>query len=81
MATHTSILKPIEKLKHLFFKNSINVKARTQQAIDKAEVGDYKELEQLAEILSKPFEEQPEFEDYAKMPPDWGKRISVSCSS
>ena len=53
----------------------------TQQAIDKAEVGDYKELEQLAEILSKPFEEQVEFEDYAKMPPDWGKRISVSCSS
>jgi uncharacterized protein YdiU (UPF0061 family) len=52
-----------------------------QQAIDKAEVGDYKKLEQLAEILSKPFEEQPEFEDYAKMPPDWGKRISVSCSS
>ena len=52
-----------------------------QQAIDKAEVGDYKELEQLAEILRKPFEEQPEFEDYAKMPPDWGKRISVSCSS
>jgi len=44
-------------------------------------VGDYKELEQLAEILSKPFDEQPEFEDYAKMPPDWGKRISVSCSS
>ena len=52
-----------------------------QQAIDKAEVGDYKELEQLAEILSKPFDEQPEFEDYAKMPPDWGKRISVSCTS
>ena len=52
-----------------------------QQAIDKAEVGDYKELEQLAEMLSKPFDEQPEFEDYAKMPPDWGKRISVSCSS
>ena len=52
-----------------------------QQAIDKAEVGDYKELEKLAKILSKPFEEQPEFEDYAKMPPDWGKRISVSCSS
>jgi uncharacterized protein YdiU (UPF0061 family) len=52
-----------------------------QQAIDKAEVGDYKELEQLAEVLSKPFDEQPKFEDYAKMPPDWGKRISVSCSS
>ena len=52
-----------------------------QQAIDKAEVGDYKELERLAEILSKPFDEQVEFEDYAKTPPDWGKRISVSCSS
>ena len=52
-----------------------------QQAIEKAEAGDYKELEQLAEVLSKPFDEQPAFEDYAKQPPDWGKRISVSCSS
>ena len=52
-----------------------------QQAIEKAETGDYEELERLAKILSRPFDEQTEFEDYAKQPPDWGKRISVSCSS
>ena len=52
-----------------------------QQAIEKAETGDYEELERLAKILSRPFDEQTEFLDYAKQPPDWGKRISVSCSS
>ena len=52
-----------------------------QQAIDKAEMGDYEELERLAQVLSQPFDEQTEFNDYAKQPPDWGKRISVSCSS
>ncbi|MGB2271670.1 MAG: protein adenylyltransferase SelO family protein, partial [Pseudomonadales bacterium] len=52
-----------------------------QQAIEKADVGDYKELEQLAKVLTQPFDEQLALEDYAKPPPDWGKRISVSCSS
>ena len=52
-----------------------------QQAIEKANVGDYKELEQLAKVLTQPFDEQLALEDYAKPPPDWGKRISVSCSS
>ncbi len=42
---------------------------------------DYTEIEKLRLILSKPFDEQPEFEDYAKEPPDWAKSIEVSCSS
>ncbi len=52
-----------------------------QQAISQAEQGDYTELERLATVLSQPFAEQTQYEDYAKPPPDWGKRISVSCSS
>lgn len=42
---------------------------------------DYAEIERLRSLLSKPFDEQPEFNDYAKEPPDWAKEIAVSCSS
>lgn len=42
---------------------------------------DYTEIELLRSILAKPFDEQSEFEDYAKEPPDWAKKIEVSCSS
>lgn len=52
-----------------------------QQAIKAAEAGDNSELETLFEILKHPFDEQPEFEKYAATPPDWGKELSISCSS
>ncbi|GHB70989.1 UPF0061 protein [Psychrosphaera saromensis] len=52
-----------------------------QQAIKSAEAGDNSELETLFEILKHPFDEQPEFENYAATPPDWGKELSISCSS
>lgn len=52
-----------------------------QQAIDKAEAGDYSEIETLHQILQKPFDEQPEYERYADAPPDWGKTLEISCSS
>jgi len=42
---------------------------------------DYSEIDRLLELLRKPFDEQPEFEQYATLPPDWAQRISVSCSS
>ncbi len=42
---------------------------------------DFSEIERLRSLLSRPFDEQPEFEDYAKEPPDWAKEIAVSCSS
>ena len=50
-------------------------------AIDKAEEGDFSELHRLAELLKRPFDEQPEFDDYAKLPPEWGKKMEISCSS
>ncbi|HZG54540.1 MAG TPA: YdiU family protein [Pyrinomonadaceae bacterium] len=42
---------------------------------------DYTELERLLEVLRAPFTEQPGREGYAESPPDWGKRLAVSCSS
>ncbi|MCG6411540.1 YdiU family protein [Vibrio fluvialis] len=52
-----------------------------QIAIDKAEEGDYSEVLRLAELLKHPFDEQPDSEDYAKLPPEWGKKLEISCSS
>lgn len=42
---------------------------------------DYTEIERLRGVLARPFDEQPEFDDYAKEPPDWAREIAVSCSS
>ncbi|OED44262.1 hypothetical protein ACH42_07990 [Endozoicomonas sp. (ex Bugula neritina AB1)] len=52
-----------------------------QQAITKAEQGDYSEIEKLMRVLSSPFEEHPDYEEYANTPPEWGKKLEVSCSS
>jgi serine/tyrosine/threonine adenylyltransferase len=52
-----------------------------EQAIEKAEQGDFAETQKLHEILRKPFDEQPEHESYASAPPDWAAGICVSCSS
>jgi len=42
---------------------------------------DYSEIERLHVLLKRPFDEQPEFEAYAAEPPDWARKIEVSCSS
>lgn len=52
-----------------------------QQAIEAAESGDYSEVRRLHQVLSRPFEEQPGMDNYAKRPPDWGKHLEISCSS
>ena len=52
-----------------------------QNAISQAEQGDYSEVNTLLDILSKPYDEQYEFESYAKRPPNWGKHLEISCSS
>ena len=53
-----------------------------QNAIHAAiEQRDYTELERLLELLRAPFTEQPGKDRYAESPPDWGKRLAVSCSS
>ncbi|GAL34494.1 selenoprotein O and cysteine-containing homologs [Vibrio maritimus] len=52
-----------------------------QQAIDKAEQGDFSLVHTLAEVLKTPYDEQSECNYLAKLPPEWGKRMAISCSS
>ena len=52
-----------------------------QNAISAAQNGDYSVTQALHEALKKPFDEQPEFEHLADLPPDWGKKLEISCSS
>jgi serine/tyrosine/threonine adenylyltransferase len=41
----------------------------------------YGELNTLLSILEKPFDEQPEYDVYAALPPAWAQELEVSCSS
>ncbi|WP_312153477.1 protein adenylyltransferase SelO [Lelliottia nimipressuralis] len=50
-----------------------------QRAIEQAEQGDYAELHRLHDALRTPFADRSD--DYVSRPPDWGKRLEVSCSS
>ena len=52
-----------------------------QQAIARAEEGDYGEVETLHALLQRPFDDQAEFADYAAEPPEWARHIDLSCSS
>jgi len=52
-----------------------------QQAIVRAEGGDYSEVETLHALLQKPFDDQAEFAEYAAEPPEWARHIDLSCSS
>lgn len=56
-----------------------------QQAIELAESGDYSMVKQLQTVLMKPYEEQPEFNGFAKIRPNWAKNKAgcsmLSCSS
>lgn len=49
------------------------------RAIEQAEQGDYAELHRLHDALRTPFADRSD--DYVSRPPDWGKRLEVSCSS
>ena len=46
-----------------------------------ADQRDYSEVARLHALLTRPYDEQPEFEAYAAEPPDWARKIEVSCSS
>lgn len=52
-----------------------------QQVIQEAQNGDYEPLRALLKVLERPFDEQPDNERYAALPPDWGKHLNISCSS
>ena len=50
-------------------------------AIRKAREKDFSEVRRLLDCLRRPFDEQPEYESYAALPPDWANGLQVSCSS
>lgn len=56
-----------------------------QVAIDQATQGDCSEIHRLMELLKKPYDEQPEFQQYFAKRPDWAKHKAgcsmLSCSS
>ncbi|KIF79884.1 protein adenylyltransferase SelO [Noviherbaspirillum autotrophicum] len=66
--------------------NSVNPKYvlrnyLAQIAIEKAQNKDFSEVDKLLRLLERPFDEQPENERYAQLPPDWASGLEVSCSS
>ena len=52
-----------------------------QNAIDQAEEGSYKEIDILMKLITKPFEENLEYERYSEESPEWAKSLGLSCSS
>ena len=52
-----------------------------QHAIEKAQQKDFAEVDRLLTLLQHPYTEQPGMDAYAAPPPNWGKHLSVSCSS
>lgn len=52
-----------------------------QRAIERAEAGDYSEIDRLLSLVQAPFEDHPDHEAYATAPPESGKHLSISCSS
>lgn len=42
---------------------------------------DYSEIDRLLRVLADPYAEHPQDADLAAPPPDWGRKLSLSCSS
>jgi len=50
-----------------------------QLAIDKADEGDYSLINELCQMLKKPYDEQPEYQQWFAKRPEWA-RHKVGCS-
>ena len=48
-----------------------------QAAIEAAEQGDYSEVNLLLSILQSPYDEHPQAQKYAGLPPDWADQLAV----
>ena len=57
----------------------------SQLAIDKAEQGDYSLVNELLDVMRRPYDEQPKYHQYAAKRPDWARNkpgcSMLSCSS
>ncbi|KAF3981122.1 MAG: YdiU family protein [Methylococcales symbiont of Hymedesmia sp. n. MRB-2018] len=57
----------------------------SQQAIDKADQGDFSLVNDLLEVMRRPYDEQADKEEFAKKRPEWARNkpgcSSLSCSS
>ena len=74
---------PLERSRYCLDRNPKYILRNylAQAAIERAEVGDYSEVNKLQKILSDPFSEQPEFDEYAKDTPASVCGLQLSCSS
>ena len=52
-----------------------------EQAIQKAKLKDFSEVNRLLNLLQTPFTAQAGMQAYAAFPPDWASKIEISCSS
>lgn len=52
-----------------------------QAAIEKAQQNDFSEVSKLLQILTRPYDDQPQYNNYALPPPNELSPIVVSCSS
>ena len=52
-----------------------------ETAIRRAGEGDFSDVKRLLKLLENPFDEQPEAQADAGLPPDWAQHLEVSCSS
>lgn len=52
-----------------------------QQVITQVEQDNISLLQRLHQALQQPYNDTPKFNALAAVPPDWGKRLEVSCSS
>ena len=52
-----------------------------QEAIQTAERGDLSALNLLIEVLQNPYTEDKKYNKFSEIPPEWAKKIEISCSS
>lgn len=70
---------PLDRLAHnpkYILRNHL-----AQNAIEKAEQGDFSEMEHLIELLRHPYDDQPENQAYAADAPPRSSQAPISCSS